>query len=220
LSQERMVTMDLAHHLQDLRSDPSGVRSGPARRRRPRRVPTDKRRTGFRPELETAEDRCLLSAGAPDPSFGVNGIVTTAFPNNTNDGALAVAIYPSAGTPNDGKIIAAGDSRSTTNTLLQDFALARYNPDSSPDNSFDGDGKVVTDVSGIGKEDAAFAVAIQADGKIVAAGFARRPSHDTDIAVVRYNVNGSLDPTFGTKGIVFTDLNKGDDDAFSMVIQP
>src|SRR5262249_52732806 len=97
---------------------------------------------------------------------------------------------------------------------------ARYNPDGSPDTSFDGDGQVVTDVSGIGKEDAAFAVAIQADGKIVAAGFARRRSGDTDIAVVRYNINGSLDPTFGNKGIVFTDLNKGDDDAFSMVIQP
>jgi uncharacterized delta-60 repeat protein len=170
--------------------------------------------------LEPLEDRRLLSAGAPDPTFGANGIVTTAFPNNTSDGALSVAIYPNAGTSNDGKIVAAGYSRSPTNTLLQDFALARYNRDGSPDTSFDGDGKVVTDVSGIGKEDAAFAVAIQADGKIVAAGFARRRSGDTDFAVVRYNVNGSLDPTFGTKGIVLTDFNRGDDDAFSLLIQP
>ena len=49
-----------------------------------------------------------------------------------------------------------------------DFALARYNADGSLDTSFDGDGKVTTDFGTL--DDAAYGVAVQADGKIVAVG--------------------------------------------------
>lgn len=44
------------------------------------RTPMRRRpRTGFRPQLEVLEDRTLLSAGALDPTFGVEGKVVTDF---------------------------------------------------------------------------------------------------------------------------------------------
>ncbi|MCI0379143.1 MAG: hypothetical protein L0215_16165, partial [Gemmataceae bacterium] len=72
------------------------------------------------------------------------------------------------------------------------FAVARYNANGGLDNSFDGDGKVITDSGG--PLDTLFDVAVRTDGKIVAAGDFLNPANGSfDIAVVRYNVNGSLD---------------------------
>ena len=62
--------------------------------------------------------------------------------------------------------MAAGYSDNGSN---DDFALVRYNTDGSLDTSFDSDGKVITAI-GSG-DDAAYSVAIQSDGKIVAAGY-------------------------------------------------
>ena len=70
-----------------------------------------------------------------------------------------------------------------------------------PDPSFGGDGKVTTAV-GTGN-DSAQAVAVQADGKVVVAGFAQIGGVE-DFAVIRYLTDGSLDPAFGTGGIVTT----------------
>jgi uncharacterized delta-60 repeat protein len=79
------------------------------------------------------------------------------------------------------------------------------------DESFSSDGKVITDVPGIGR---ANAVAIQADGKIVVAGEAAG-----DFAVVRYNASGSLDTSFGGDGIVTTDFGSSTDRATAIAIQ-
>jgi uncharacterized delta-60 repeat protein len=76
------------------------------------------------------------------------------------------------------------------------FGLARYNPDGSLDNTFDGDGKVTTDF--LGFFDQAYAVSIQQDGKIVVAGEAG--SGISNMALSRYNTDGSLDNTFGAGG--------------------
>ena len=77
---------------------------------------------------------------------------------------------------------------------FSDFALARYNPDGSLDTSFGANGIVTTDFDG---EDAAVAVSIAPDGKIVAAG-----TGTDHIALARYNPNGTLDPTFGNNGTI------------------
>src|SRR5205814_1522769 len=101
----------------------------------------------------------------------------------------------------DGKIVVAGYSVSSGNR--QDFALARYNPDGSLDSNF-GDnhgGKATTDFAGFA--DAAASVAVQADGKIVAAGSGSRmlPSGTVDFfALARYDCAGALDATFGAGG--------------------
>jgi len=80
------------------------------------------------------------------------------------DVANSVAIQP------DGKIVVAGYSNNGSNN---DFALVRYNTDGSLDTNFDSDGKVTTDIGG-DSNDAAYSVAIQSDGKIVAAGYSRQ----------------------------------------------
>src|SRR4029079_6796592 len=81
------------------------------------------------------------------------------------------------------------------------------------DKTFSGDGRVLTNVH---NDDSGEAVAVQADGKIVVVGSS---SGGTDIAVVRYDTDGSLDATFGGgDGIVVTDVN-GDDAAYSVAIQ-
>ena len=100
--------------------------------------------------------------GTPDTSFGTGGEVTTEV-GSGNDRAFSVAI------DSDGKIVVAGYSRGSTD---DDFALVRYDADGTPDTTFDGDGKVTTEV-GSG-HDRAFSVAIESDGKIVAAGYSRQ----------------------------------------------
>jgi len=97
-----------------------------------------------------------------------------------------------------------------------DFALVRYNTDGTLDTSFDSDGKVTTAI-GSGN-DVAYSVAIQSDGKIVAAGYSDNGSND-DFALVRYNTDGSLDTSFDSDGKVTTAIGVSDDYANSVAIQ-
>jgi uncharacterized delta-60 repeat protein len=150
--------------------------------------------------------------GSLDTSFGTGGMVLTDFNNGNNDVANALAIQK------DGKIILAGFSNAIGSDgflLAADFALARYNTDGSLDTSFGIGGKLLTNFIFIGApsnggDDAANAVAIQTDGKIVAAGFFKLPVGGTGLptgggfALARYNTDGSLDPSFGSGGNVIT----------------
>src|SRR5438132_5751404 len=91
--------------------------------------------------LEPLEDRCLLSAGALDPTFGSGGIVTTSF-TDLGAGAAAVAIYHNQGPTNEGKIVAAGYAYPANNATYADLALARYNPNGALDTTFGAGGKL------------------------------------------------------------------------------
>ena len=117
----------------------------------------------------------------------------------------------------DGGIVAVGRTDAAGFTKL-DFGVVRYTPDGTPDPGFGTGGIVKTDILGGG--DQANAVAVQPDGKIVVAGFATRNGIDSDFALVRYNADGTLDPSFGTDGIVTTDLGTRGDDARAIAIQP
>ncbi|HQO79470.1 MAG TPA: InlB B-repeat-containing protein [Deltaproteobacteria bacterium] len=139
------------------------------------------------------------STGILDIDFGEGGIVTTPLGEDTQDEARALAIQA------DGKIVVAGSS-------FGDFALVRYDENGDPDPTFGIGGKVVTSI-GEGTSDEAFALAIQADGKIVVAG-----SSFGDFALVRYDENGERDPTFGADGIVTVDIET-EDIAYALAIQ-
>lgn len=152
--------------------------------------------------------------GSLDTSFGNGGIVTTVFPGGGSY-AFSLALQP------DGKIVAAGtvfvnfDPGEMSDT---DFGLARYNPDGTLDTTFGSGGLVTTDF--VGKEDDAFSVLIQPDGKIVAVGSANDPAKFYDFAVARYLSNGTIDTSFGIGGKVTTDFrNGGFDRAHSAAIQ-
>ena len=168
---------------------------------------------------------CPVAAaeGDLDTTFDSDGKVTTAI-GSSRDFASAVAIQ------SDGKIVAAGHSPSGSSFDTVDFALVRYNTDGTLDTNFDSDGKVTTDI-GSGA-DVALSVAIQSDGKIVAAGYSQNASNNDDFALVRYNTNGSLDTTFDSDGKVTTAIGSvtttnclgveycsGDDRAHSVAIQ-
>ncbi|HSB10092.1 MAG TPA: delta-60 repeat domain-containing protein [Blastocatellia bacterium] len=165
----------------------------------------------FRPTPSRAASQELAgrrAAGELDPSFGNGGKVVTDFSGN-DDGASSVAIQP------DGKIIAAGTSTAQGGT--PDFALARYNVDGSLDASFGSNGKVTTDFFQDG--DFLHAVAIQEDGRIVAAGSAMEPGAGSEFALARYNPDGSLDTSFGANGKATTSFS-GNDAAFAVVVTP
>ncbi len=128
--------------------------------------------------------------GSLDTSFSGDGSVVTDF-TSTLDRAHAVAIQA------DGKIIAAGFSANS-------FALVRYNPDGSLDTSFSGDGKLVTAFAG---NSMAYAIVVQTDGKIVAAGSVQNPDYTTTLALARYDSNGNLDTSFSFDGKQVTDIS-------------
>jgi uncharacterized delta-60 repeat protein len=149
------------------------------------------------------------SQGALDTTFGDGGKVAIEVAL-IGSAARAVAIQP------DGKLIAVG---SATNAS-PDFAVVRFNADGTLDSSFGSGGSVTTDF--FGDSDAASAVALQADGRIVAAGYARKsnPIDSADFALVRYNSDGSLDATFGNGGKVTTDASGHADIAESLAVLP
>lgn len=150
--------------------------------------------------------------GSLDATFGTGGIVTTVFGGITFN--AGIAIQP------DGKIILAGDTHANG---TQDFALTRYNTDGSPDMTFDGDGKVITDFNGA--SEGLSGVALQKNGQIIVSGHRSNPS-DADFALARYNSDGSLDQTFGgdengdPPGLVTTKISDGNDLSFGVAIQP
>ena len=138
------------------------------------------------------------SGGIAFARYNANGSLDSCFGNNG-----AVTSYLGCGNSlvvqSDGKILVAGSHIHKNDDHLQndDFTLVRFNMNGSLDTTFDGDGGVRTPFEFGGGE--AVSVALQSDGKIVAAGY-----HGNKLAVVRYHVNGSLDTTFGGSGKVTT----------------
>jgi uncharacterized delta-60 repeat protein len=133
----------------------------------------------------------LNTDGSFDSSFDTDGKLV--IPSPATQDVSALTIQP------DGKIVATG--RAFTDPSY-DVLVLRVNPDGTLDNSFDGDGKVTTNVLAA---DVSTAVAMQADGKIVVGGWAVDGGNE-DFFVVRYNSNGSLDTAFDFDGKQTTSL--------------
>jgi uncharacterized delta-60 repeat protein len=149
------------------------------------------------------------SDGSLDPAFGGDGIVL-ADPTPTYDDGLAVGVEA------DGQIVVAGDAG--YDGPKERFVALAFRSDGSLDPTFGGDGKVFTDLTPTG--DDPFGLAIQGDGRIVVAGGAARGSPDPKFALVRYERDGSLDPSFGGDGTVITNVTPYDDGAYSVAIDP
>src|SRR5262245_7222683 len=118
-----------------------------------------------RPQLERLEDRCMLTAGQIDTTFGSGGSVVTSF-SSGNDLPGAVIVQP------DGKILVGGAAATpATSKDTPQFALARYTTSGSLDTTFGSGGKVTTKF-GKGKSSAVgYAMALQSDGKIILGGY-------------------------------------------------
>jgi uncharacterized delta-60 repeat protein len=140
-----------------------------------------------------------------NPQFGNDGRVAVelgVYGERAND----VVVQP------DGKIIVAGSSSTAADN---DFMLFRLLADGSLDPDFNYDGTVTTAVGSA--DDEALTVALQTDGKILAAGYSSN-GNDRDFALLRYNDDGSLDRNFGQEGMVVTPVGNKDDEITGIVV--
>jgi uncharacterized delta-60 repeat protein len=138
------------------------------------------------------------SNGTLDTSFGGDGIVSTTFGVQSIINSIQVL--------GDGKVLAVGWT-SLVNSSNRDFAIAKYNEDGSLDNTFGSGGRVFTE---LGSNEYSNDSAIQSDGKIIAAGYRVDPLPNQDVAtIIRYNVNGSVDTSFGDNGKIYRSGSNG-----------
>lgn len=148
------------------------------------------------------------TSGAPDPSFNGSGATATTF---GRDNALlgAVALVPGGAATADKKVVAVGTISTALKTGGTDYsmAIARFNADGTLDTTFgDPKGKARAGTTTLNATEAgdfgrATGVVVQADGKAIVVGEVK-PAGETGVAfgVVRFNVDGTLDPTFGSGG--------------------
>jgi len=127
--------------------------------------------------------------GTLDTSFGGTGKVLTLV-GMSGSNATSIALQ------GDGKIVSAGYAINNSGRG-RDFAIVRYNPNGSLDTSFNGSGKVTTAVNA--DDGKCEAVALEKDGKIVAAGSASTAT-TSNFAVVRFGADGKLDASFNDTG--------------------
>lgn len=182
-----------------------------------------------RPEPDMGADGLFVLArynvdGTPDDTFGDNGTVMTSFgdPADCHAQAEAAALQP------DGKIVAAGTAGCRKADIDSRFAIARYSTDGALDPSFGDDGMVKTNFTR--QMDKLTDVAIQPDAKIVAGGTAAYwiveipDALESRAALARYNLDGTLDSTFGGDGKVTTSFHSrrcpGSNESYGLAIQP
>ena len=147
-----------------------------------------------------------LSGGALDSSFGGDGRVTMSLSLSGEEVQDLVI--------DSGEILAAGYAESG---FLPRFAIAKLRSDGSRVASFGTNGVKFVSV-GVGA-DAAFGLAVQADGKPVLAGYASSGGR-ADWGVVRLGAGGGLDGGFGGGGIVTTAFTPAYELAASVAVQP
>jgi uncharacterized delta-60 repeat protein len=130
--------------------------------------------------------------GSLDTTFGGgDGIVTTDLGTRSDD-IRALALQP------DGKIVAAGGSE-------ERVALARYEPDGTPDPSF------AAGATTMSFGDGAHGVALTSSGQIMISGWAFAAATRVDFALARFTDRGALDTTFGAHGVATADFAGADD---------
>ncbi|MCL7765366.1 T9SS type A sorting domain-containing protein [Polaribacter sp. Z014] len=145
----------------------------------------------------------ISETGIIETSFGTNGIVTTDLGLGDNLSGLQLQ--------SDGKILIVGTSgkMGAGDGDVYDKALIRYNSDGSLDTSFNATGIIFTSFEN-GKNDGGYSINIQSDGKIIVNGSSEDIQGFDKIALARYNINGSIDATFGTNGTTFTNYSDYD----------
>ena len=146
-------------------------------------------------EVSAVPARVLL--GSLDPTFGAGGVVThdNAGGGGGLDKGREVAI------DGLGRIVIVGFSRSPANGF--DLVIWRLNDDGSLDTTFNGQGWVTHDsAAGGNSDDIGVALTLDGAGRILATGTSLSVTPTQDMAVWRFNDDGSLDTTFAAAGII------------------
>jgi len=153
------------------------------------------------------------STGALDTTFNTTGKVTTNVGGQSADTGAALVIQA------DGKLLVAGNAALNSGATVTNFAAARFTSAGALDTTFNGTGRVITPVGSSNLKDLATAAIQQADGKLVLGGYARMTVGNDDFALVRYNLDGTLDTTFNTTGKVTTPIGASADHGNALVQQ-
>ena len=160
----------------------------------------------------------LNADGSLDTSFGTpdggspDGVAFTDFDGSDDDGTRLVV-------QTDGKIVVAGRSDASGS---YDFAVARYNADGTPDTAgFGTDGRSTLDFGGT---EQVYDVTLDASGRILVAGQTSAIAADAlaggaDMAVARFNADGSPDNSFGDGGRSTIDFDRRLDRAYAIALQ-
>jgi uncharacterized delta-60 repeat protein len=161
--------------------------------------------------LETLERRVLFAAGDLDTTFGQSGLAFAGA--SLFDEANAVVVQP------DGKVVMAGSASDDAN-IGGDFVIARLLTTGALDTTFGAGGVVRIDLGGT--DDAANALLLQPDGKIVVGGTrGSQADFNFDFALVRLDADGTPDNTFGTAGRVTADFGGNAEDRINaLALQP
>lgn len=154
-----------------------------------------------------AEQIVRGAAGDPDPTFGSGGHVFTDFSAN-DDYGFAIALQP------DGRMIVAGQSGVYP---VFHAALARYNSKGQLDPTFGTGGKVIAALDAGG--DGLAAIALQPDGKVVAAGSVIHNNWPLSFLLARFNPDGTFDTNFGNEGVVLTNFGDSTAEANALILQ-
>jgi uncharacterized delta-60 repeat protein len=151
----------------------------------------------------------FTNAGTLDTSFGNLGTVEANL-GVGDDAAWDVAI------DDQGRTVVVGES--ITDPNRSDSLVARFTANGTLDSDFNGTGWAFVGISDESGHTSALAgIAIDRDGRIVGAGTVS-DALGTDFALVRLNVDGSPDASFGANGIVRTDYEQGFDHAAAVAV--
>ena len=159
--------------------------------------------------LDVYEVVRLLPNGNIDSTFGINGSIPPYV--NTDTGlisALGLAIQ------DDDKIVLSGSVRGLYNYIT----VVRITANGAFDTSFGGTGKIINPaglINGYGSS-----VNMLPNGGILIGGTIYPPSSYSNFVIMQLRANGSLDTTFGRRGLVFTDFKKGGDRSSCLLLQP
>lgn len=166
--------------------------------------------------VENRKTRIIIrynSNGTTDTTFGTNGVYTAPLAfggTNVTVDEARLLLQP------DGKILSMGSHKLVSGADI--FGVRRLNTDGTLDTSFGDNGLATARFTPFAPNlsDRPSGFALQADGKIAAAGFAN--AHD--VAVARWNADGTLDNTFGNSGKVQISFGSPDATAWTVTIQP
>lgn len=160
------------------------------------------------PPASTSAPAAGAAAIAFDTAFGTDGISLLALAASGHDRLYSVTQTPDGRTYAAGFIAEGGD---------QSLAVARIDASGGLDQSFGRDGVASVNVAIGGKTlEVARGLAIQSDGKIVIAGPVEHDiaatgdaARDTDVALARFDTDGTIDTSFGTSGVAVVDFGTG-----------
>ena len=155
--------------------------------------------------------------GTPDTTFDGDGQVREVEGFTSDIFVPAQSVLSDVTILSDGRILAAGTVTRLDAPFDDYFALVRYNPNGSRDLSFGGGDGIV--IRSVGDDGAANAMAVQADGKIILAGYGGGLL-SSDFVLFALNADGIVDTTFDGNGRVTTGFGSGNEQAHSVTLQP